>query len=144
MNQPMIVACGHCHRKNRLDLSRLDSDPRCGVCKQALFTGQPVPLNAAQFRTHASADLPLIVDFWAPWCGPCLQFAPVFEQAAASIEPRARLVKINTEDEQALAGQYGIRSIPTLMVIRGGKEITRMAGALPAAQFRQWVHQQLG
>lgn len=144
MNQPIIVACGHCHRKNRLDLSRLDADPRCGVCKQALFTGQPVSLNAAQFRTHASADLPLIVDFWAPWCGPCLQFAPVFEQAAASIEPRARLVKINTEDEQALAGQYGIRSIPTLMLIRGGKEVTRMAGALPAAQFRQWVSQQLG
>lgn len=144
MNQPMIVACGHCHRKNRLDISRLDSDPRCGVCKQALFTGQPVSLNTAQFRTHSSADLPLIVDFWAPWCGPCLQFAPVFEQAAASIEPRARLVKINTEEEQALAGQFGIRSIPTLMLVRGGKEITRLAGALPAAQFKQWVNQQLG
>lgn len=144
MNQPMIVACGHCHRKNRLDITRLDSDPRCGVCKQALFDGQPVSLNTAQFRTHASADLPLIVDFWAPWCGPCLQFAPVFEQAAGSIEPRARLVKINTEEEQALAGQFGIRSIPTLMLVRGGKEITRLAGALPAAQFKQWVNQQLG
>jgi thioredoxin 2 len=140
----MIIACPHCHRKNRIDEARLTEGPVCGVCKQTLFTSQPLPLSASTFNAHATSDLPLVVDFWAPWCGPCRQFAPTFEKAAVTLEPRARLAKVNTEDEQALAARFGIRSIPTLLIIQRGKEIARVAGAMPAGQFTQWVNQQLG
>ncbi|WP_373185507.1 thioredoxin TrxC [Halopseudomonas sp.] len=144
MTQSMIVACPHCHRKNRIDSAKLAESPLCGVCKSGLFTGQPLPLDASAFNAHASSDLPLVVDFWAPWCGPCRQFAPVFEKAAGALEPRARLAKVNTEDQQQLAARFGIRSIPTLLIMRSGKEIARVAGAMPAGQFTQWVNQQLG
>lgn len=143
MTQPIILACPQCHRKNRIDRTRLDQSPRCGVCKSALFSGQPVALDASAFNAHASSDLPLVVDFWAPWCGPCKQFAPIFEKAASSLEPRVRLAKVNTEEQQALAARFGIRSIPTLLIMRNGKEIARVAGAMPAAQFNQWVSQQI-
>lgn len=143
MSDETILACPACNRKNRVATSRLTEKPTCGACKQPLFTGTPVALTARAFRNHAQADLPLIVDFWAPWCGPCRQFAPVFEQAAAELEPRTRLVKVDTEAEPALATQYGIRSIPTLVIIRQGKEMARVAGALPPTQFRQWVNQHL-
>jgi len=143
MTQPIILACPQCHRKNRIDGARLDQSPRCGVCKAALFSGQPVALDASAFNAHASSDLPLVVDFWASWCGPCKQFAPIFERAASSLEPKVRLAKVNTEEQQALAARFGIRSIPTLLIMRNGKEIARVAGAMPAAQFNQWVSQQI-
>ena len=144
MSQPIILACPQCHRKNRIDEARLTESPRCGVCKSALFNGEPLAMDNSMFNAHASADLPLVVDFWAPWCGPCRQFAPVFEKAAAELEPRVRLAKVNTEEQQALAARFSIRSIPTLLIMRGGKEIARVAGAMPPSQFSQWVKQQTG
>jgi len=123
---------------------KLTSNPSCGKCKQSLFTGQPVEMNGQQFlRAMQKTDQPLVVDFWAPWCGPCKMFAPTFAQAAAQIEPRARFVKINTENEQQVAAQFGIRSIPTLAIFKNGQEVNRISGALSLPQFTQWVNQHI-
>ncbi|WP_211242622.1 thioredoxin TrxC [Halopseudomonas bauzanensis] len=139
MSEPMTLACPHCHRRNRLPAERLDQAPRCGACKEALFIGAPVDLGGANFNAHANADLPLVVDFWASWCGPCQQFAPVFAQAAGNIEPRARLAKVDTEAAQELAARFAIRSIPTLLIMHRGKEVARLNGALPPSDFQRWL-----
>ncbi|EZQ18780.1 MULTISPECIES: thioredoxin TrxC [Halopseudomonas] len=139
MSEPMTLACPHCHRRNRLPAERLDQAPRCGACKEALFSGAPVDLGGANFNAHANADLPLVVDFWASWCGPCQQFAPVFAQAAGNIEPRARLAKVDTEAAQELAARFAIRSIPTLLIMHRGKEVARLNGALPPSDFQRWL-----
>lgn len=139
MSEPMTLACPHCHRRNRLPAERLDQAPRCGACKEALFIGAPVDLGGANFNAHANADLPLVVDFWASWCGPCQQFAPVFAQAAGNVEPRARLAKVDTEAAQELAARFAIRSIPTLLIMHRGKEVARLNGALPPAEFQRWL-----
>ena len=144
MSDSLILACPHCHRKNRLPRSRLADGGVCGHCKRSLFTGQPVELSDATFHAHATSDLPLVVDFWASWCGPCQQFAPVFSRAAGVLEPAARLAKVNTEQVPALAQRFAIRSIPTLLIMRQGKEVARLSGALTEAQFVQWVRQQTG
>ncbi|MBF6057692.1 MULTISPECIES: thioredoxin TrxC [Thiomicrorhabdus] len=136
----MITMCPHCGGLNRIAEGQETSKATCGKCKQPLFTGKPVEMNAEQFqRALNKSDQLLVVDFWAPWCGPCKGFAPVFAQAAAQFEPKARFVKINTENEQMLASQYGIRSIPTLAIFQNGKEITRVSGAMDLQNFSRWL-----
>jgi len=134
------VVCPHCDATNRVPRARLDDAPNCGKCKGKLFDAHPLTLTRANFDRHlAGSDLPLVVDFWAPWCGPCRQMAPAFEAAAASLEPHYRLAKLNTDEEGEIAGRYGIRSIPTLIVFKGGRETARQAGAMPAGALVDWI-----
>jgi thioredoxin 2 len=138
----MELVCPDCTAVNRVPDERLAEQPKCGKCGAALLPGKPVDLGATGFEKFLSrSGLPVVVDFWAPWCGPCRSFAPTFSQAAAELYTRYRFVKVNTEIEQGLAAQYGIRSIPTLAIFRNGKEITRLSGALDAASLRRWLGQ---
>lgn len=133
------IICPQCDTPNRVPVTKLAAGGKCGRCKQPLFTGTPVALSEARFAQHLRNGIPLVVDFWAPWCGPCRAFAPVYEQTARTLEPRVRLAKVNTEEAPNLSAQLQIRSIPTLAIFRQGREIARISGALPAAQFQQWV-----
>ncbi len=140
LSESKIIVCPHCHAPNRVPVERLAEGGTCGKCKSALFRGEPLELNAASFDQHVwRSDIPVVVDFWAPWCGPCRSMAPAFAQAARELEPEFRLVKVNTEEEQALAARFGIRSIPTLAVFRGGREVARQAGAMDAGNLKRWI-----
>lgn len=140
MSDALHIVCPHCEAVNRIPSVRLGEAPKCGKCHQPLFTGQPVELSATTFQAHvARNDIPVLVDFWAPWCGPCKMMAPQFVQAASQLEPDMRLAKIDTEAEQALGAQFDIRSIPTLVLFRGGREVARQAGAMRSAQIVQWA-----
>ena len=138
------VVCPHCHTTNRVQSPDLGNSPDCGSCHQALFTGQPVNLNATDFERHiARSQLPVLVDFWAPWCGPCRMMAPAFEQAAQQLEPRAQLVKVNTDEAQGVGARLNIRSIPTLALFIGGREVARQAGAMGAGEIVRWAQSHL-
>jgi thioredoxin 2 len=145
MPDALHVVCPHCHAINRVPAARLSESPSCGQCHRALFTAHPVELTQAAFEKHVDHDeIPVLVDFWAPWCGPCTVMAPQFVQAAALLEPQVRLAKVNTDVEQSLAARHDIRSIPTLALFRGGREIARQAGAMGAKDIVRWVRGHLG
>ncbi len=145
MSESLLVPCPHCNALNRVPEAKLEDDGRCGRCKQALFSNAPLHLTRANFDAHAAqGDIPLLVDFWAPWCGPCRSMAPAFTAAAKVLEPQVRLGKVNTEEEQGLGARFAIRSIPTLLLIHGGREIARQAGAMSAEDIRRWTLTQLG
>jgi thioredoxin 2 len=139
------IVCPHCGTVNRIQAARIDDRPTCGKCKQKLFTGSPATLTEKNFDKQITRnDIPVVVDFWAPWCGPCQTMAPAFEQAAAELEPRVRLTKLNTEEAQSIAARFNIRSIPTLAIFDHGRETARQAGAMNREQLMQWVRASAG
>lgn len=144
MTDTQHIVCPHCQTQNRVPAARLGDSPKCGHCHRALFEGHPVELHAGAFDRHLqNSDIPLVVDFWAPWCGPCQMMAPQYEQAAKRLEPRVRLGKVDTEAEQALGARFGIRSIPTLKIFHQGREIASQAGAMDANSIIRWVESNL-
>ena len=142
MTEPLLIPCPHCNGLNRIPGDRLGEHPKCGRCKNAVLLAKPFDLKQTDYASQIKGDLPLLIDVWAEWCGPCKAFAPVFEQAARQLLGKCRLAKLDSEANQHLAGQLGIRSIPSLILFKNGREIARQSGALPLQQLGAWLRSQ--
>ena len=144
MSESKHVVCPHCAGVNQVPGERLGAGGKCGRCKRPLFTASAIEADESAFRRQLTrSDVPLLVDFWAPWCGPCKMMGPAFNAAAGQLEPAVRLLKVNTEQQQAIAAQFGIRSIPTMILFSGGRELQRMSGALDTGGIVAWTRQHL-
>lgn len=145
MTEALHIVCPHCHTTNRVQSAQLGQAPDCGSCHQPLFVGAPLALDAQSFDKHLQRNhIPVLVDFWAPWCGPCLAMAPAYAQAARELEPHVRVAKLDTEAHQALGARHAIRSIPTMALFQGGREVARVSGAMSTADIVRWVRSALG
>lgn len=142
MTEPLLIPCPHCNGLNRIPGERIGENPKCGRCKNAVLQPLPFELKQTDYASQIKGDLPLLVDVWAEWCGPCKAFAPVFEQASRQLVGKCRLAKLDSEANQQLAGQLGIRSIPSLILFKNGREVARQSGALPLQQLTAWLRSQ--
>ncbi len=137
------ITCPKCNTTNRIPKARLADKPSCGKCKKGIFNGTPTELTAANYtKLVINSELPVLIDCWASWCGPCQQFAPIFDQAAKTLEPNIRLLKLDTEAQQSIAAQWSIRSIPTLLLFKHGKEVARSSGAMSLSDLNNWLKAQ--